>query len=118
MLKNFYRLLKEGGKIVIDTINGQNISSAGFLEKVVLRKEKDTLSITKKLLDDLEIQYRMDIDRASNHSHTLFKIQYYTSHEILKMMEEVGFNEIKMYEDFEGSTLKEYSKKMIIIAKK
>lgn len=118
LLNKFYGMLKKDGKLVIDTINAQNVISNGFLDNVVLRRKENTLSISKKLLDNHKVSYRIEIERESNQYHTAFSVQYYTSDDMIQMIKEAGFKEVKLYADFEGSDFEIYAKKMLVIATK
>ncbi|MDZ7798142.1 MAG: class I SAM-dependent methyltransferase [Patescibacteria group bacterium] len=122
-LKNFYAVLKPGGKFLMHT----HVTVPKFMKGLIKTHEIRTLKTEKKL--ELFRQYNKAIKREEGQWFLLdgkikkeasapYSMRIYTDKEFQTLCKNVGFTKVKIYGDWDGTEYKDKSELMIVVATK
>ena len=98
VVKEFYRVLAPGGKIVLSSLKPNFDSSKSYIEEAEEIRKRTDLSDEKKeqLLSSLREFSSFVANLIELEDNGRFK--FFTSHELIEMLTDAGFREIKMKE--------------------
>lgn len=130
ILKNIFRALKNGGKLVIDVYDGDRVYRESLKKGIPLPKNNrlyfeaynregvPTFDIKVYEIDNkIENVYRFYIHNRKPNFYQLH-IRYYLSKELKDLIKSCGFKVVKTWGDFDGSKKSIDTSRNIIIAKK
>ncbi|MEE9443361.1 MAG: class I SAM-dependent methyltransferase [candidate division Zixibacteria bacterium] len=118
VLRKFYKALKPGGRLLIQTIN-RDFIIADFKESEWLRISHGYVLIENKF------DFRRSLIHGTWHfvkdgdeSSQPMRIRAYSYHELVNMFEQVGFNDVEGYGSVEGEKISEKNRGNLIIGTK
>ncbi len=119
VLGNIYDCLRPGGAGVIDTMGKERLA------KIFLATASDTLPdgsllVQKhKIIDDwTRIRNEWILIRKNRVKRFKFDISIYSGQELRDRMERVGFTDVKMYGNFDGTEYGPKAERLIIVGRK
>ena len=116
--KNFYQLLKEGGKLVME-ISTKETLAKDFSTKTWEEKDETYFLQKREIKEDWNwIEYKViavDGDRKEeyNMSHRL-----YSARELKNLLKDVGFSQINTYGNLKGEEYDQDAKTLVVVAEK
>lgn len=116
--ENFYQLLNEDGRLVMDISTKETIAK-GFKPKIWDEKDDRYFLQKREIKDDWNwIEYEVIVvngDKKEVHdmSHRL-----YSARELKTLLKEAGFSKIETYGDFEGEEYDQDAETLIMVAEK
>lgn len=121
VLKNFFKALKKGGKLLMHTdVNIPRIISGKYKEKEtrILNNGKTLKIIDEYDLNTKRINGAWIIKNNAKESKKEYSVRVYTKEEFTTLCRKAGFSEVKAYSDWSGKPYSKNSEDMIIVATK
>jgi SAM-dependent methyltransferase len=118
VIENIYKLLKEGGKFVIDII-GKEVLARIFQEK--RWREEDGVIVLEeaKIKEDWSsIESRWIIIKDGGQDEFRFSLRLYSAAELSELLKSCGFGKVEIYGSLSGSPYDQTAKRLVLVARK
>jgi 2-polyprenyl-3-methyl-5-hydroxy-6-metoxy-1,4-benzoquinol methylase len=117
VISNMYSLLNEEGRLIIQIVNYDRILEKDVKELPKIKREEFDLEFIReyKLMDNNKIDFKTTLkieDKEFKNSISLYPL---TSKELVNILEDIGFNNYKLYGSFNFETYEQYNSKPLIL---
>ncbi|MBS3780990.1 MAG: class I SAM-dependent methyltransferase [Candidatus Thermoplasmatota archaeon] len=118
-IENVHSSLKPKGKFLLDVM-GKEVLDEIYTDEDLWRLDDGYFLEKRKIRDDLDMlesKWKFIKDNGEVKEHK-FMYKLYTEEEIRKLLKEVGFEEINIYGDLDGSRYGKQASRLIAVAQK
>ena len=118
VLENFFASLKPGGKLLVD-VRGKETLARDFRPRDWVEREGILLLEEREIMEGWSrIRTRWIVVRDGRQKEFTLTLRLYSGAELKGLMEEVGFQEVKLYGDFEGAPYGPEARRLIAVGRK
>lgn len=119
LLEAFYNRLDSGGTLLLELANKEGLLAA-FDEDGVTTNDERTY-VERREYDPATSRIRtalLVIANETYHGQYEFDLRVYAPVELQRLLDGVGFNDVRMYSSFDGEELTRKSKRMVVLGRK
>lgn len=118
VLENFFSSLRPGGKLLVD-VRGKETLARDFLPRNWVQREGVLLLEEREIIEGWSrIRTRWIVVRDGKCREFILTLRLYSGAELKRLLEEVGFREVELYGDFEGSPYGPEAKRLIAVGRR
>ncbi len=121
VLSHFSDFLNDGGLLILDLRNRDYLIHKNYVlmyewKPEIVVRENDKLFFLRYSFDPKTSVLTLRVKNDGKEFH--YRMRLYSLHEIIKIIDKIGLEIIRIYGDYNGSSYSLYSHRLVIVAKK
>ena len=117
-LGNMYSSLKRGGKLLIELM-GKEVLARIFQPTEWYEQDGTFVLMQRRIIEDWsKIQNRWILLKGGQKTDFTFTHRIYSARELMELLEEIGFFNVRCYGDLKGSRYDQQSERLVVVGEK